>query len=108
MRTTLVNPQQEQAPRDKAGRLLPGSRLNPAGRPAGSGGGFRAALQIVADIANSPEFIAAMQEEARRNPIRYARAVVLPLTPAKHRRELRQIIQKAEKAIFDKAVCRVP
>ncbi len=98
MRTTLVNPQQEQAPRDKAGRLLPGSRLNPAGRPAGSGGGFRAAMQMLADIANSPEFIAAMQEEARRNPIRYARAVVLPLTPAKHRRELRQIIQKAEKA----------
>lgn len=98
MRTTLVNHQQEQAPRDKAGRLLPGSRLNPAGRPAGSGGGFRAAMQMLADIANSPEFIAAMQEEARRNPIRYARAVVLPLTPAKHRRELRQIIQKAEKA----------
>jgi len=98
MRTSLVNHQQEQAPRDKAGRLLPGSRLNPAGRPAGSGGGFRAAMQMLADIANSPEFIAAMQEEARRNPIRYARAVVLPLTPAKHRRELRQIIQKAEKA----------
>jgi hypothetical protein len=82
--------------------------LNPAGRPPGSGGGIAAVVKIVADIANSAEFRAAMEAEARRNPLRYARAVVLPLTPAKHRRELRQIIQKAEKAIFDKAVCRVP
>ena len=92
------NSQQEQVTRTASGQLRPGSRLNPHGRPPGSGGGFRAAMQMLADIANSPEFIAAMQEEARRNPIRYARAVVLPLTPAKHRRELRQIIQKAEKA----------
>lgn len=103
MRTTLVNPQQEQAPRDKAGRLLPGSRLNPAGRPAGSGGGFRAALQIVADIANSEQFRAALRREAEKHPFKYARAVLVPLAPAKQRKALREQIRAAEQAAFDKA-----
>ena len=103
MRTTLVNPQQEQAPRDKAGRLLPGSRLNLAGRPAGSGGGFRAALQIVADIANSEQFRAALRREAEKHPFKYARAVLVPLAPAKQRKALREQIRAAEQAAFDKA-----
>ena len=77
--------------------------MNPAGRPPGNGGGIAAVVKIVAEIANSAEFKAAMQAEARRNPLRYARAVVLPLTSAKHRRELRQIIRAAEQSAFDKA-----
>ena len=97
------NSQLEQAPRLPNGQLMPGAKLNPNGRPIGSGSGLAAVMRIVSEIANGPEFRAAMQAEARRNPLRYARAVVLPLTPQKHRRELRQIIRNAELAAFGRA-----
>jgi len=107
MRTTLLNTQQEQAPRDKAGRLLPGSRLNPNGRPAGSGGGIRRTLETLFDFMNEPEVQArirdALRKEAEEHPYRYARQFILPLTPHKFRRELRARIRAAEQAAFDKA-----
>lgn len=99
----LVNHLQEQAPRDAAGRLLPGAKLNPHGRPPGTGGGFRAVMQIVADIANSKEFCEALQAEARRNPVKYARTVILPLTPHRFRKELRARIRAAEQAAAEQA-----
>ena len=103
---SMETPVIHQLKRAANGQLLPGSKLNPNGRPRGSGGGLAAVVRIVSEIANSAEFRAAMQAEARRNPLRYARAVVLPLTPQKHRRELRQIIQKAELAAFNRACAR--
>lgn len=107
MSTTLVNHQQEQAPRDKAGRLLPGSKLNPNGRPPGSGGGIRRTLETLFDFMNEPEVQArirdALRKEAELNPARYARQFILPLTPHKFRRELRARIRDAEVAAFDKA-----
>ena len=99
------NSQQEQAPRDEAGRLLPGSRLNPAGRPVGSYGGIRLALQMVLDVANrNRELIAnALQEEARRNPARFARQFILPNIPHKDRKAFRARIRQMEVAAYDKA-----
>lgn len=102
----MEKPVIHQLKRAANGQLLPGSRLNPNGRPRGSGGGLAAVVRIVSEIANSAEFRAAMQAEARRNPLRYARAVILPLTPQRHRRELRQIIQKAEHAAGGRACTR--
>ena len=107
MSENLVNPQQEQAPRDKAGRLLPGSRLNPAGRPAGSGGGIQRTLETLFDFMNEPAVQArirdALRKEAEEHPYRYARQFILPLTPHKFRREIRARIRAAEQAAFDKA-----
>jgi hypothetical protein len=103
MNDNPVKPTSELAPRAANGQLLPGSRLNPAGRPAGSGGGFRAALQIVTDIANSEQFRAALRREAEKHPFKYARAVLVPLAPAKQRKALREQIRAAEQAAFDKA-----
>lgn len=107
MRTTLVNPQQEQAPRDKAGRLLPGSRLNPAGRPAGSGGGIRRTLGTLFSFMNEPEVQArlrdALRKEAEEHPFRFARQFIIPATPHKHRKELRARIRAAEQAAFEQA-----
>ncbi|MDD4117262.1 MAG: hypothetical protein PHI39_03500 [Kiritimatiellae bacterium] len=60
-------------------------------------------MQMLADIANSKQFLDALQAEARRDPIKYARCVVLPLTPHKFRKELRARIRAAEVAAFDKA-----
>ena len=85
------------------GQLRPGSRLNPHGRPLGSGGGFRLALQMVADIANSEKFRAALRKQAEEHPFQYARGSLLPLTPTKHRKALRAQIRAAEQAAFDKA-----
>ena len=103
MKTNLVNHQQELAPRDEAGRLQPGAKLNPAGRPAGSGGGIRAVLQIITDIANSERFRTALRKQAEEHPFQYARAVLVPLAPAKQRKALRAQIRAAEQAAFDKA-----
>ena len=103
MNDNPVKPTSELAHRAANGQLLPGARLNPAGRPAGSGGGFRAALQIVADIANSEQFRAALRREAEKHPFKYARAVLVPLAPAKQRQALREQIRAAEQAAFDKA-----
>ena len=94
---------EKQVRRNAAGQLLPGSKLNPRGRPRGSGGGFHAVLQIVSDIATSEEFRRALMEQARKNPFAYARAVLVPLAPAKQRKALRAQIRAAEQAAFDKA-----
>lgn len=100
--------QQKQAPRLPNGQLMPGAKLNPNGRPRGSCnyGGFRAAMQIVADIANSAEFRAALQEQAEKHPFKYARAVLVPLAPAKLRKEFRAQIRAAELAAFNRACAR--
>lgn len=107
MSTSLVNHQQEQAPRDKAGRLLPGSKLNPNGRPPGSGGGIQRTIESLFDFMNEPAVQArirdALRKEAEEHPYRYARQFILPLTPHKFRRELRARIRDAEVAAFDKA-----
>ena len=99
------NSQQEQAPRLPNGQLMPGARLNPNGRPVGSGGGIRLALQMVVDVANrNRELIAnALQEEARRNPARFAREFILPNIPHKERRALRERIRQMEVAAYEKA-----
>ena len=99
------NSQIEQVPRGANGQLQPGARLNPSGRPRGSCnfGGFRAAMQIVADIANSAEFRAALQEQAEKHPFKYARTVLVPLAPANQRKELRAQIRAAEQAAFERA-----
>ena len=104
METPVIH-QQELAPRDEAGRLLPGSRLNPAGRPVGSGGGFRAVLQMVIDIANRNQDLirAALQEEARKNPAKFARQYILPGIPYKDRKAFRERIRAAEAAAYEKA-----
>ena len=93
------------APRDASGRLQPGARLNPNGRPVGSYGGIRLALQMVIDVANrNRELIAnALQEEARKNPARFARQFILPNIPHKERRAFRERIRQMEVAAYDKA-----
>ena len=93
----------ELAPRAANGQLQPGARLNPQGRPPGSGGGIRAVLQMVADIANSQQFRDALRKEAEEHPFRYARAVLVPLAPAKQRKALRAQIRAAEQAAYEKA-----
>jgi len=93
--------------RDPNGQLRPGSVLNPAGRPAGSGGGIRRTLETLFDFMNEPEVQArirdALRKEAEEHPYRYARQFILPLTPHKFRKELRARIRAAEQAAFDKA-----
>lgn len=103
MNENPVIPNSELAPRAANGQLLPGARLNPNGRPAGSGGGIAAVVKIVADIANSEQFRAALRREAEKHPFKYARAVLVPLAPAKQRKALREQIRAAEQAAFDKA-----
>ena len=100
-----VSPRSELAPRDASGRLQPGAKLNPAGRPVGSGGGIRLALQMVLDVANrNRELIAnALQEEARKNPARFARQFILPNIPHKDRKAFRARIRQMEVAAYDKA-----
>ena len=98
MNTNPVISQKQLAPRDAYGRLQPGARLNPNGRPFQSGDGFRAVLQIVADIANSERFRAALRKQAEEHPFQYARAVLVPLAPAKQRKALRAQIRAAEEA----------
>ena len=100
---TLNIPQIKQAPRDEAGRLQPGARLNPQGRPRGSYGGIRSVLQIIVNIANSERFRAALRKQAEEHPFQYARTVLVPLAPAKQRKALRAQIRAAEQAAFDKA-----
>ena len=99
------NSQQEQAPRLPNGQLMPGAKLNPNGRPVGSYGGIRLALQMVVDVANrNRELIAnALQEEARKNPARFARQFILPGIPHKDRKAFRERIRAAEQAAYDKA-----
>ena len=99
------NSQQEQAPRLPNGQLMPGARLNPNGRPVGSGGGFRAVLQMVIDIANRNQDLirAALQEEARKSPAKFARQFILPGIPHKDRKAFRERIRAAEAAAYNKA-----
>ena len=96
----------ELAPRAANGQLLPGSRLNSNGRPVGSYSGFRRIAQIIVNIALEPENMraiqTAMQEEMRKNPARYARKYILPLTPYKDRRALLDKIRQMEKAAAEK------
>ena len=98
-------PSSELATRQPNGQLLPGARLNPSGRPVGSYGGIRAALQMVVDVANRNQDLirAALQEEARRNPARFARQFILPNIPHKDRKAFRARIRQMEVAAYDKA-----
>lgn len=100
-----VIPSTEQAHRAANGQLLPGSRLNPAGRPPGSG--IRSVFQSLFAFMSEPEVQArirdALRKEAEEHPYRYARQFILPLTPHKFRKELRARIRAAEQAAFDKA-----
>jgi len=101
------NSQQEQVTRTASGQLRPGSRLNPHGRPPGSGGGIQRTIESLFDFMNDPAVQArirdALRKEAEERPYRYARQFILPLTPHKFRRELRARIRAAEQAAFDKA-----
>ena len=105
MSENLVNPQQELVTRTASGQLLPGSRLNPNGRPVG--GGIRKTMEMLFSFMNEPEVQAklrdALRKEAEEHPYRYARQFILPLTPHKFRKELRGRIRAAEQAAFDKA-----
>ena len=100
------NSQQEQVTRTASGQLRPGSRLNPHGRPPGSGG-IQRTIESLFDFMNDPAVQArirdALRKEAEEHPYRYARQVILPLTPHKFRKELRARIRDAEQAAFDKA-----
>jgi len=96
----------EQAPRAANGQLLPGSRLNPAGRPAGCGG-IQRTFAMLFDFMAEPEVQArirdALRKEAEEHPYRYARQFILPLTPHKFRKELRARIRAAEQAAYEQA-----
>lgn len=107
MNENPVIPTSELAPRAANGQLLPGSRLNPAGRPAGSGGGIQRTIESLFSFMNEPEVQArirdALRKEAEEHPFRFARQFIIPATPHKHRKELRARIRAAEVAAFDKA-----
>ena len=105
MNENPVSASTQLAPRDASGRLQPGARLNPNGRPVGSYGGIRLALQMVVDVANrNRELIAnALQEEAQKNPARFARQFILPNIPHKDRKAFRARIRQMEVAAYDKA-----
>ena len=102
MNTHPVDAQMKQVSRDASGRILPGARLNPHGRPAGSLGGFAMVAKTIASIATANDFRAILQADAERDPIRFIRGIVLPLTPAKHRRELLETVRRVELAILAK------
>lgn len=101
------NSQMKQATRAANGQLLPGARLNPNGRPVGSYGGFRRVMYTINAMMNDPKVQAKLQEalrkEAEEHPFRFARQFILPLTPHKFRKALREQIRAAEQAAFDKA-----
>ena len=86
---------------------MPGARLNPHGRPVGSYGGFRRVAEIVLRIALDPEnqklIQTAMQKEFEENPAKFARRWILPATPHKDRKALREQIRKMEVAAYEKA-----
>ena len=92
------------APRAANGQLQPGARLNPAGRPVGSGGGIASIAKLVFGFLDDPVLLAhvraALREEAEEHPIRFARQFVLPCTPNKFRQELRARIAAAELSKF--------
>ncbi len=98
----------EQVTRTASGQLRPGSRLNPHGRPPGSGGGFRAALQMVVDVANRNQDLIrhALQEEAQKNPARFARQFILPNIPHKERKAFRERIRQMEITAYEEAKSR--
>jgi hypothetical protein len=93
--------------RDPNGQLRPGSVLNPNGRPPGSGGGIQRTIESLFSFMNEPAVQArirdALRKEAEEHPFKYARAVLVPLAPAKQRKALREQIRAAEQAAFDKA-----
>ena len=99
------NSQMKQAHRAANGQLLPGARLNPNGRPRGSGGGFRAVMQMLVDITNRNQDLIreALRKEAEEHPFRFARQFILPGIPYKDRKAFRERIRAAEQAAFDKA-----
>ena len=107
MNENPVIPTSELAPRAANGQLQPGARLNPAGRPAGSGGGIQRTIESLFSFVNEPAVQArirdALRKEAEEHPFRFARQFILPLTPHKHRKALRAQIRAAEQAAFDKA-----
>ena len=102
---TQLTPVHNKPPRQPNGQLLPGARLNPNGRPVGSYSGIRAVLQMAVDIANRNQDLIrrALQEEAEKNPARFARQFILPATPHKFRAALRAQIRANEQAAFEKA-----
>lgn len=91
----------KEAPRKSNGQLLPGARLNPNGRPVGSYGGLRAAQQILFDVVSRNQDLIrrALQEEARKNPARFARQFILPTVPHKFRKRLREQIRTCEMVV---------
>lgn len=101
-----VNPQQKQVTRTASGQLMPGSRLNPNGRPVG-GGGIRKTFETLFSFMKEPEVQArirdALRKEAEEHPFRFARQYILPLTAYKHRKALREQIRAAEQAAFERA-----
>ena len=105
MKEILVNHQLIQAPRAANGQLLRGSRLNPAGRPPGSG--IRSVFQTLFAFMAEPEVQRrigdALRKEAEEHPYRFARQYILPLTPYKQRKALREQIRAAEQAAFEQA-----
>ena len=80
--------------------------MNPHGRTPGSGGIHRT-LEILFSFMNEPEVQArlrdALRKEAEENPCRYARKYILPLTPYKDRKALREKIREMEMARFEQA-----
>lgn len=100
------NTSSELAPRAANGQLQPGARLNPQGRPPGSGG-IQRVFETLFSFMAEPEVQArirdALRKEAEEHPYRYARQFILPLTPHKLRKELRARIRAAEEAAYEKA-----
>jgi len=107
MNENPVIPSSELAPRAANGQLQPGARLNPAGRPANSGGGIRRTIETLFSFMNEPEVQArlrdALRKEAEEHPFRFARQFIIPATPHKHRKELRARIRAAEQAAYEQA-----
>ena len=63
----------------------PGESGNPAGRPKGAGGGRTLALanldKMLAQSRNQAMLLRAMEEEFKRDPVRFFRTMVMPLLP---------------------------
>ena len=99
-----INTSSQQVTRRPDGTVLPGTKLNPHGRPVGSGGGLHRLAATVFGFLDDPQVLAnvraALRKEAEKNPTRFARQFLLPCTPHRFRKEMLAKIRAAEISPF--------
>ena len=75
-------------------RFLPGQSGNPSGRTPGVRGGRTHALmtldRMLAKPANQAFLAKALEEELRKNPLRFFRSIIMPLIPHETRTAIEQ------------------